>query len=372
MRVAFVVNTFSPRMGGLEQHLSHLCDGLARRGHSVTVLTISDHRGDRHDGGVRVLTGRAHFPVADVISFPSLGSQAAIARFLQRERIDIVSTHTRFFPMSFVGLRAAHEAGIPVVHTEHGSGFVTSSSPVIAVASRIVDLTMGHYVLHHADTVLAVSEEAASFAQRLGGRPVSVFHNAIDPTASGPNVIDRPAHLVFVGRLVPGKGWETFLDSVHTLRTRGRSVSGEILGTGVDLPRVRERVRELGLEQVVSVRGRVSPDAVRKALAGATLVNPTVLSEGFQTTLLEALAERGRVVTYDVPGAELLRRQGLPVRISPNRDTASLVEALTVHLNAPLELASPDKMEEWTWPVRSGQYEEILTGTIADYRSARM
>ena len=175
MRIAFIVNSYPPRLGGLESHIYHLSVSLAQLGHEVFVLTISDKPGHRQEEGVDIRTDRRHFPIADIISFPALGATRAIARFLREHRIDVVSVHTRFFPMSFVGVRAAHQAGIPVIHTEHGSGFVASSSPIIAPASRAVDVTMGRYVLRHADRVLGVSEQAAAFASRLGGVHADVF-----------------------------------------------------------------------------------------------------------------------------------------------------------------------------------------------------
>ena len=218
MRIAFIVNSYPPRLGGLESHIYHLSVSLAQLGHDVYVLTISDKPGHRQEEGVDIRTDRRHFPVADIISFPALGATRAIARFLREHHIDVVSVHTRFFPMSFVGVRSAHQAGIPVIHTEHGSGFVASSSPIIAPASRAVDVTMGRYVLRHADRVLGVSEQAAAFASRLGGVHADVFYNAITPPQPHAEPIeDRHRHLVFVGRMVPGKGWDTFIEAVAQL-----------------------------------------------------------------------------------------------------------------------------------------------------------
>ena len=117
MRIAFIVNSYPPRLGGLESHIYHLSVSLAQLGHEVYVLTISDKPGHRQEEGVDIRTDRRHFPIADIISFPALGATRAIARFLREHRIDVVSVHTRFFPMSFVGVRAAHQAGIPVIHT---------------------------------------------------------------------------------------------------------------------------------------------------------------------------------------------------------------------------------------------------------------
>ena len=368
MRLALVINTYPPRLGGLENHVAARAQGLRDLGHEVWVLTLSDAPDLRDDDGVRVLTGRGYLPIAEVISFPRVGTTRRIARFLREKRIDIVGTHTRFFPMSLVGLRAAHMVGIPVIHTEHGSGFVANPSPIIFAGSRAVDLTMGRYVLRHADRLLAISAQSAAFVKRLGGVDAEVFHNAIPAPEPSPSAPERPGHLVFVGRVVAGKGWDAFLASVAALRERGIDVDGELLGAGAQLEEARAMARELGIDGVVKIPGRVPPSQVRQALAGATLVNPTVLSEGFQTTLLEAIAENGRVVTYEVPGAQILADEGAPVVITPGRSAESLADSLAAMLASPPALAPSELIEQWTWPVRSRQYADILAEVIRDHR----
>lgn len=368
MKIAMIVNSYPPRVGGLEFHIENLAQGLTDLGHEVWILTISAQPGQRRDGKVRVLTGRAHLPIADVITVPNLGTTARLTRFLRDNAIDLVSTHTRFFPMSFVGMRAAQRAGIPVIHTEHGSGYVATPSPIIFLGSRTVDLSFGRYVLTHANKVLGVSPQAAAFAEKLGAPQADVFYNAITPPQPVDDVQDRPSHLVFVGRMVPGKGWDTFLEAVAELRQLGYEVTGELLGDGADLEQAHERIQELGLAGTVAARGRVDQAEVRQALRGATLVNPTVLSEGFQTTLLEAIAERGRVVTFQVPGAELLREQGAPVSICEQPTAQALADAIRDALKAPLPLADPALINAWTWPARAREYAKIAEQVVASYR----
>lgn len=368
MKIAMIVNSYPPRVGGLEFHIENLAQELTQLGHEVWVLTISSTPGQRHDGEVRVLTGRAHLPIADVITVPNLGTTASLAQFLRAHEIDLVSTHTRFFPMSFVGVRAAHRAGIPVIHTEHGSGYVATPSPIIFLGSRTVDLSFGRYVLTHAEKVLGVSPQAAAFARKLGAPAADVFYNAITPPQSVSNVEDRPSHLVFVGRMVPGKGWDTFLDAVAAVRAQGLEFTGELLGDGADLEEARTRIEELGLGDAIQAHGRVSQDEVRLALRGATLVNPTVLSEGFQTTLLEAIAERGRVVTFEVPGAGLLHDQGAPVSICSEPTTEALAAAIQACVEEPLPLADPSMIDAWTWPARAREYAAIAAEVVANYQ----
>lgn len=371
MRYAIIVNRYPPLQGGVEFHAQNLASSLNSLGHKVWVLTIGEHPDQRNDDGVRVLVSKSCCPIADVISFPTIGATGRIASFLETNRIDVVSVHTRFFPMTFVGLRAAKKAHIPVIHTEHGSDYVSSASPLISAGSRMVDMTIGRYVLRSANKVLAVSENAAIFAQRLGARDVNVFYNAITPPKSTGEHTDHPRRLVFVGRMVEGKGWDVFLDAIARLTAEGIRVEGELLGGGLQLEKARHRVTELGLDSTVTVRGRVSPERVRESLAGATLVNPTTLSEGFQTTLLESLAEGGRIVTYDVPGASVLAAQGHPVMICTERSVGAVADTLKHLFSDPPAQSDTAMMSEWTWPVRARQYADIAAEVVATYRAAR-
>lgn len=61
MRIAFIVNSYPPRLGGLESHIYHLSVSLAQLGHEVFVLTISDKPGHRQEEGVDIRTDRRHF-----------------------------------------------------------------------------------------------------------------------------------------------------------------------------------------------------------------------------------------------------------------------------------------------------------------------
>ena len=318
MRLALVINTYPPRLGGLENHVAALAQGLRDLGHEVWVLTLSDAPDLRDDDGVRVLTGRGYLPIAEVISFPRVGTTRRIARFLREKRIDIVGTHTRFFPMSLVGLRAAHMVGIPVIHTEHGSGFVANPSPIIFAGSRAVDLTMGRYVLRHADRLLAISAQSAAFVKRLGGVDAEVFHNAIPAPEPSPSAPERPGHLVFVGRVVAGKGWDAFLASVAALRERGIDVDGErhgvvssASGTVITAPGFRlayQEGRDQGrydAEKADSDSEKTLPDVAEGEAASLTRATP----DGHETqppgryteaTLVKTMEELGigRPSTY--------------------------------------------------------------------------
>ncbi len=371
MRTAFVVNNYPPRVGGVESHVFSLATALRGRGHEVTVYTLGeDPLGEVAERGIAVVRRREYARIGGILGFPAPGTTAYLADDLRRRRIEVVSIHTRFFPMSWVGLRAARRAGAAVVHTEHGSGHVVSPSAVVRWGSRAVDLTIGRAVLRGADVVLGVSEQVVGFVERLSGVSAKVFYNAIEPSRSAARPPRRPTHLVFVGRLVPGKGWEEMLDVVNALRTSGHHVTGEILGDGPDRAAVERMVTESGLAEVVAVRGRVDQEQVRSSLSGATLINPTVLAEGFQTTLLESLAEGGRVVTYPVPGADVLRSEGHPVEIVAQQSVEALAAAALRVFDADADRdVEPGALGKWFWPARAEEYVGICREAVRRARS---
>ena len=360
MKIAFIVNNYPPRVGGVELHVQALARELAAQGHQPLVVTLGDRHGPSIDQGVEVITLPERLRIANVLGFPPLGTRRRLNRLLRERSVEIVSVHTRFFPMSFIGVRAARRAALPVIHTEHGSDHVKTGSRFVALASRLVDLTIGRWVLRKAERVLSVSDAAASFVWRLARRRASIFYNAVEPPKyDPPHWPNLPKRLVFVGRLVEGKGWETYLNCISALSHQGIDIQGEIFGDGPDLDKVVSKVARMQLNDIVEIRGRAQQSEVRKALRGATLLNPTVLSEGFQTTMLEALAEGGRVVTYPVPGAELLRSRLGPVIITKSKNPEELLRVVTEKLHEPWRPFPPEELSNWTWPTRAKQYVSL-------------
>lgn len=360
MRIAFVVNNYLPRIGGVELHVSWLARKLIERGHQVVVIALSDAPDQVIEDGIKVLRLREHCRIGDVLAFPPLGTTWRLRALIRKEQIDLISVHTRFFPMTWLGELTGQLDRVPVVLTEHGSDHVTSGSFPVRMLARLVDYAIGRQAHRRADAVLGVSEGVVDFVRRLSGVDAELFYNALELPADQQVPAARPNELVFVGRLVAGKGWRTFIDAVTELRRRGFEVHGTLLGGGPD----EAAARKYGAEGI-DVIGRVAPHEVAQYLAGATLVNPTTLSEGFQTTLLEALAVGGRVVSYPVPGAQALADDGAPVTVTAHRSPVELVESLQTVLMTKSEPYPRALLEKWSWDARAEQFLQIA-GRLVD------
>jgi glycosyltransferase involved in cell wall biosynthesis len=367
--VLFLVNAYPPSMGGVQRHVSGLASELVTQGHRATVITLSKNPSERFEDGVRVIRLQRFLSIGSVISFPSIWEMRQQLAKLAGEDITAVSTHTRFFPMTWWGHQFANSLAVPSIHTEHGSDYVRGVSLSIGIASRLIDETLGRIALRRASRVLGVSQEVVTFVKRLSGRNATIFFNAIPPLDSDKQglKLSNQSRFIFVGRIVPGKGWDRLLSAIEILqRHESRpNFRVEIIGTGPDLSTMRNRIKRLNLSKIVTVLGQRKPEEVLALLANATLVNPTTLSEGFQTTLLEALAADAQIVTYLVPGAELLASRGAPVRIVSHLTDADLAKGLMESITHPMAPCSAEEMASWTWPVRARQYISIIESTKA-------
>ncbi len=141
-----------------------------------------------------------------------------------------VSVHTRFFPATWLGLSVARDIGLPTVLTEHGGGPVETGSP--PSGSPLERWTHPRGGGHSGRLIAfsAVSSRSADFVAHLSGRPATVVGNGIDVDwwQGGDRAADR-ARLVFVGRLVPEKGWAEFLEVLSACPPQ---FDGVIAGSG--------------------------------------------------------------------------------------------------------------------------------------------
>ncbi|MCC9173114.1 glycosyltransferase family 4 protein [Arthrobacter sp. zg-Y179] len=357
--VAFIVNNYPPKVGGLEQHVFALAKSLAKAGVEVTVVALGRNSGDWDDKGVNVLRLRATPLVAGVISWPLPGTALRLSRYLRAIGVTHISTHTRFFPMSVVGIRVARRLRLPSIHTEHGSDYVRGVSPLVGAASKLVDRTFGRYVLRTATTVLAISESAQAFVQQLSGRRAQVFHNAIDVAAFSGSARTSDK-LVFLGRIVPGKGWERSLAvAKHVLAARP-GASMHFIGDGAERAALEAAVAPLPFKDRIHVHGYLRAPEIREILSGAVLLNPTQLAEGFQTTLLEAVSAGAAVVSTSVTAANYLAAQ-VPSVVVVNEDSDAPWIAATERLLAEGWTPAPaDFVASFDWSVRGKEYLAVL------------
>lgn len=341
-RVLVVVTNFAPHVGGLERHVEEIFARIAAKGAEVTVVAL-DNSAPRRESyrGMTVVRMRRLLDIRDVFALPHPADWRRFLRSLDRTSFTHVSVHTRFFITSLMGVVLGRRRGWRTLHTEHGAGFVVDTSPVIRFASRMVDLTIGRAGLRRADQVLAVSQPVVDFVRELADRPSEIIDNGIEtsfftPAAARPIPSDLAEwvgdrhRVVFLGRLLTGKGWSVLLDALAGMdEALATQLAVIIVGDGPDAPVIADRIRREGLADRVRTLGARPPAEVRDLLNGAVYVNPSYLPEGFQNTVVEAASMNCWIISTPVPSAIAVLQDGHNGRMVAGRDTRGLTEALT-------------------------------------------
>ncbi len=268
--------------------------------------------------GVGLAANLRRDPVAWVNLAPFLGAYALEAR-VHAALADVVVAHW-LLPMGLVGAVVSRWAGRPF-------GVVAHSGPPWPVPSWLV-----RSVVTRAASVACVSESVRGEVEARGGvgGRVEVLPLGIDLRASAePRPLDgRPLRLLFVGRLVPGKGADLLVRAAARM-AGGPPIRWTVVGDGPERARLEGAagpgVRFLG--ECDSERARAEM-ALHDALVIPSRTGWSGRAEGLPRVLFEAWACGLPVLAADTGGlGESVRRHGGGV-LFPPEDVEGLVRAV--------------------------------------------
>ena len=347
--------------GGIPRVVGSFTQGLARRGHTVTVCaTDALSRGARlaepggHGGRVSPWPPRTMGGVTTRI-FPNLSNRLAydwqcftpvgLGRFLRRHAasFDVAHLHAcRNFPVT-IAARHLRRAGVPFVLGPNGT------APRIErrqTAKRAWDLLVGDTPLRHAAAVLAVSRAERRQLLDLGLRDsvIHVIPNPVDldefaEPVDGQRfrelvgVGDAPL-VLFLGKLTPRKRVDFLVDAFARVAHRSARlvIAGNDMGS---LAEVRTAVRLHGLRDRTVFTGLLSGRERLEALTAADLVVYPSDHEVFGLVPVEALLCETPVIVADDSGCgEIVDAVG-GGQVIPLGDTGALAVAMDEMLGSP-------------------------------------
>ncbi len=333
---------------------------LEGRGHAV-VLGCSGRAFADAPRYVEALRGQG-FAVEEV-DYPrgwSLGGDVAAlgatAGLIRRGGFDVVHTHNS--KAGFIGRWAARACGVGrIFHTNHGLA-IEKAGLFPAWAER-VHLALERAAGGWSDGIFAVSAAEAEKVVRLGIAPAarvqvvgpgveaafwrraSVEAAEIAAWRARHGLGAEAAVVLGVGRLVPEKGWEVFVEAAARLVARRPGLRFAVLGEGPERGRLEALTRRLGLEGRLVWCGEAGRrEEVRAALAAAVMLWAPTRWESFGVAALEALAMETPVIASRIPPLEALLEGGRLGVLVPVGDVAALEAAAAAALEAPAAAAA--------------------------------
>lgn len=227
--------------------------------------------------------------------FAEVGRYAnrALHRFAGEE-FDLIHAHDWLtYP---AGLALAEATGKPLVVHVHSLEFDRSGRNV---DHRIN--TIERAGVNHADAVIAVSHYTRTVTHREHGVPIdriAVVHNGVYPREVVESYrtpeIPRGKVVLFLGRITFQKGPDYFVEAAARVIPHVPNVTFVMAGSGDMLPRMIERVAELGITRNFRFTGFLRGKDVERMFSMADLYVMPSVSEPFGISSLEALS-------YDTP-----------------------------------------------------------------------
>jgi glycosyltransferase involved in cell wall biosynthesis len=374
MKILMVLTFYYPHWTGLTAYARRLAEGLARRGHRVTVLASRHDPGlarEEIHNGVRIVRLPVLFRLSRGVVMP--GFAPALWRLMKDA--DVVQIHTPLLEaplVTFFGRLLRR----PVVFTHHGD-LVMPEGTFNRIVERIVTALMT-WALRMATRITVHSGDYARNSSFLS--PFLHKLDAIYPPSDLP-APDRGAVAAwrrdlgmekrplvgFAGRWVEEKGFDYLLQAIPGVRES--LPEAHFVYAGEPNVQYEDFFRKCApyLEPVrshVTMLGLITdPSRLANFYALSDVFALSSRTDCFPSTQVEAVLSGTPLVTTDIPGArEVVQVTGMGVLVPP-RDPAGLARGIVEvlenrnrYVRPPAEIHGIFDMEKSV-----GEYEALLS-----------
>ncbi len=320
---------FPPKVvGGLAQHVYELSRSLvASEGCQVDVITSGEERYPEMEmmDGIRVHRvhpyhgggGRDFIDWVQRFNFAMLEKGASL--FNENGSYDLIHAHDWLAAYGARGLK--HIYTTPLLATIHATEYGRNNGLHNQEQRSISDLEW--WMIYEAWKVICCSDymkEELMHVFQVPEDKLVVIPNGIRPEAYKPgdrvvldeSFYDPHAKIIFyIGRLVQEKGVQILLDAAPTIMEKVPGAQIVIAGTGPYAEHLRNKTREMGLDNKVRFLGYVDDETRNELYNCASVAVFPSLYEPFGIVALEAMASGTPVVVSSVGGMDGIVEHGV-------------------------------------------------------------
>lgn len=366
MRILMLSDVYFPRVNGVSASMRTFARDLVRRGHQVTVVAPSYGPEDQVEEFelIRLPSRRIFFDPEDRLIKAS--ALRGLLPQLQARPFDVIHIHTPFRAHQ-LGTRLSRLTGIPTVETYHTyfEQYVSHYMPWLpAPALRSGARWISRRLCHGVDHLIVPTQQMLGVLNGYGIRTASTVIPTgihLDEFNGGDGARFRELYgigrerptLVTVSRLAVEKNIVFLLEVARVLVKEFPDLYFVVAGEGPDAPRLKQRVRELGLQDHVGFLGNLdrSTQLLDCYKAGDIFVfaSPT---ETQGLVLIEAMALGVPIVSTAVMGTATVLERARSARISAE-NVAEFAGHVSQLLRSPeerrrLSAAGPVDAEAWS------------------------
>lgn len=286
------------REGGIEVVVEALATRMAELGHDVTLY-------NRHKKGYKAPKIYKGVKIVDIPTIEKKSTDAAVYSFLASIRVlfgkcDVIHYHA-IGPSAF--LLIPHLFRKKIVVTVHGLNYKTPKwkgfgAKFMMFGERVV--------AKYADKVIVLSQEQKKYFKQKYNRETIYIPNGttIEEFEPADEIITKynlkkDSYILFLSRVVPGKGLEYLLDAYRDIDSDLKLVVAGDAGYVSDFRQMIEEKAKL--DSRVKLIGFVDGKALKELYSNARLFVFPSEAEGMPMCLLEALSYNCQCLVSDIP-----------------------------------------------------------------------
>jgi glycosyltransferase involved in cell wall biosynthesis len=286
----------NPAAGGAEAYAEQIARRFAAAGCRLTLFTSVYPGAPPYDwaNGYLVVRQGGRFSV-----------YLAAARHVERHgrQYDAIVDFANGIPFFAPLWAPAATAVACVVHHVHQAQFGLYFPWPVSALGRLLEGRLSRWVYRGRPFVAVSPSTRTEMRRQLRFREqIFIVPNGTEPLPPARGHRSPTPLIAVVTRLVPHKRLHLLVEAIPDLRRRWPTLQVVIAGSGPTRESLQSQVRELGLEDSVTLPGRVSEAGKCDLLSRAWLTVAPSLAEGWGLTVLEANAMGTPAVAYDVAG----------------------------------------------------------------------
>lgn len=378
MKILVLNYEYPPLGGGAGVIARYIAEGLAERGHELSVLTawFPDLETDTREKGVRVIrlkSKRKHLfrsHPAEMMSWVRKAKKY-LRSHLNEEKYDICFAHFAL-PGGDVAYHTEAKSGLPYVLISHGHD-IPWFFPKQMFWYHLLTYHWIHRIVINSKALFvqsdAMEKNAGKFLGKKYSHLIRQIPNGWDADRFYPDYNKRSKKftVLFPGRLVKQKDPFSFLNAISILREELPEIQVEILGDGPLRAKMEHDVKKQGLDSVVTFRGWVDKKSMLEAYQRGSLVVLPSLDEGMSIATLEALACGQYVIVTDVSRNARLITPGVNGELAEKRNPQDLAARMSAYYHEKFlnnyqipeeQLKTLKDIYDWKQVVK--EYEEAL------------
>lgn len=335
MKIAYVTNFFPPVQTGTAYYVLELAAEMAKRGHTVIVLTVSprgefveEHVGEIHVyrlPSIRIPTSVLLMGFDEFYFTKNALIKGMVIDILRQNKIEVVHQCGHLLDLVFLTHSMAKKLGIPAVCSIHTLIHHPSSRLLNAVFSMLDRIIIGNFAVNKYDTVVGLDKPTYSYIrERYSAKDVALVPYGIDmgnllertDENDGDDMSedDKSFRITSIGHVTEMRSREDLILACGDLIREGLDIRLNIIGKVCHTKPVW-LVTKLGLEKNIKFCGEVPRSLLHRFLERADLEAHWISNPGLGTAILEAMAFG---VTCMAFGSEGLLGDDIPLKNGEN------------------------------------------------------